>query len=584
MKDIFRKIGFLLFLTVLLFISSSVLAIEDFYVDPSYDLFGREEVETRLIDTTSHLYFYFDKSWWDDLSSDKKDEVEDSLESLGKEFDDNIYPTLTSEYGSEWKPGIDNDRKITVLIHPMRGAATGYFNNGNEYSVYQNSNSNEREMVYLDARHINDDMVASYLAHELTHLITFNQKERLNNIQEEIWLNEARAEYAPTLCGYNDEYEGSYLKARVSNFLKNPSDSLTEWQGKVADYGALNLFIHYLADHYGKEILMDSLKSSKIGIESINEALKNNGFDEEFSQIFTDWTIAVFINDCSLDEKYCYLNENLKDLRVVPQSNYLPMSSESILSVFYQTKDWTGSWHKIFGGKGNLEFEFDGEDDIDFETPYIICRKNDNCFVDFLELDNKQKGQIKISNFGEEYSYFTIIPLTQKKIAGFNGSEPTSSYSWQAKSSNSDSDSNNGDGNNNENEENDIPIEDQPGETKEEKLNRLLSLLQLIKDRIAEILAEDSSDEYSCQSFNNNLYYGMRNNNEVMCLQEFLKDQGSDIYPEGLVTGNFLSLTKAAIIRFQEKYKEQILTPLGLKKGTGYFGFKTREIINQLID
>jgi len=63
---------------------------------------------------------------------------------------------------------------------------------------------------------------ASYLAHELTHLITFNQKERLNNIQEEIWLNEARAEYAPTLCGYNDEYEGSYLKSRVDDFLKNP--------------------------------------------------------------------------------------------------------------------------------------------------------------------------------------------------------------------------------------------------------------------------------------------------------------------------------------------------------------------------
>jgi len=55
-----------------------------------------------------------------------------------------------------------------------------------------------------------------------------------------------------------------------------------------------------------------------------------------------------------------------------------------------------------------------------------------------------------------------------------------------------------------------------------------------------------------------------------------LKAQGQDVYPEGLVTGNFLSLTKAAIIRFQEKYASEILVPLGLNNGTGYVGAKTR--------
>ena len=55
-----------------------------------------------------------------------------------------------------------------------------------------------------------------------------------------------------------------------------------------------------------------------------------------------------------------------------------------------------------------------------------------------------------------------------------------------------------------------------------------------------------------------------------------MKAQGQDVYPEGLVTGNFLSLTKAAIIRFQEKYASEILVPLGLNNGTGYVGAKTR--------
>ena len=62
-----------------------------------------------------------------------------------------------------------------------------------------------------------------------------------------------------------------------------------------------------------------------------------------------------------------------------------------------------------------------------------------------------------------------------------------------------------------------------------------------------------------------------------------MKAQGQDVYPEGLVTGNFLSLTKAAVIRFQEKYAPEILAPLGLEKGTGYVGLMTRNKINSLI-
>lgn len=75
----------------------------------------------------------------------------------------------------------------------------------------------------------------------------------------------------------------------------------------------------------------------------------------------------------------------------------------------------------------------------------------------------------------------------------------------------------------------------------------------------------------------------MMDNSEVRCLQEFLKSQGSEIYPERLVTGNFLSITQAAIIRFQEKYASEILLPLGLQKGTGYVGQMTRVKINQIL-
>ena len=85
----------------------------------------------------------------------------------------------------------------------------------------------------------------------------------------------------------------------------------------------------------------------------------------------------------------------------------------------------------------------------------------------------------------------------------------------------------------------------------------------------------------SC-AITSDLKYGMQNNPEVECLQNFLKSRGPDIYPEGVVSGNFLDLTKKAVIKFQEKYADEILKPLGLDKGTGYVGEATRKKISEI--
>ena len=45
-------------------------------------------------------------------------------------------------------------------------------------------------------------------------------------------------------------------------------------------------------------------------------------------------------------------------------------------------------------------------------------------------------------------------------------------------------------------------------------------------------------------------------------------------------TGYFGPITKAALIKFQERYSEDILKPLNLEKGTGYFGPKSRAYLN----
>ena len=535
-----------------------------FNIDSSYDLYGRQEVEAQLIRTAPNLYFYVEKSWWENLSSQKENDIRIALFELGEEFKNKIYPVLTTNFGSEPKPGIDKDERITVLIHPMRTDAGGYFNTGDVYSRFQNPESNEREMVYLNSQHIDKPQAKGFLAHEFTHLITVNQKDLLRKVSEEIWLNEARAEYSPTLLGYDDIYKGSNLENRVRAFLENPTVSLTEWLNKKEDYGAINLFIQYLVDHYGKKILIDSLQSPKTGIESINYALEKNGFQKNFSQIFTDWLIALLVNDCELGEKYCYLNKDLKELRIVPTFYYLPRT-ETTLSTHHIIAPWNLNWQRFVGGGSKVSLEFDGADSVEFEVPYLLCDLKNNCSVEFLVLDAQQRGKISFSQFNLKYSSLTTLPFIKSKTAGFDGQEDTFSFSWR------------------------VAVEKKT-QTEAELRNQLLARIAQLQEQVrqlqaqlAGLLARRSQQGATPCRFDNNLYFGIMNNPEVRCLQEFLKNQGIDIYPEGLVTGNFLTLTQAAVIRFQEKYAPEILAPLGLEKGTGYVGLMTRNKINSLI-
>ncbi len=91
---------------------------------------------------------------------------------------------------------------------------------------------------------------------------------------------------------------------------------------------------------------------------------------------------------------------------------------------------------------------------------------------------------------------------------------------------------------------------------------------------------EKTIQQQSLFVFKNTLVVGSQGA-EVKELQKCLS-KDTEIYPEGKITGYFGSQTKAAIIRFQEKYKEDVLTPFGLTNGTGDVKSKTREKLNEV--
>jgi ABC-type transport system substrate-binding protein len=80
--------------------------------------------------------------------------------------------------------------------------------------------------------------------------------------------------------------------------------------------------------------------------------------------------------------------------------------------------------------------------------------------------------------------------------------------------------------------------------------------------------------------FKSNLSLGSKGK-EVEELQKCLA-KDPEVYPEGEITGYFGNKTKEAVIRFQEKYRKEILEPAGLEKGSGEIKEKTREKLNQI--
>jgi len=118
------------------------------------------------------------------------------------------------------------------------------------------------------------------------------------------------------------------------------------------------------------------------------------------------------------------------------------------------------------------------------------------------------------------------------------------------------------------------------------QINQLLTLIAGLQAQLAQVQGGSSTTGVS-YTFSKDLSMG-DTGTDVMNLQKVLNmDSATQVAASGVgSSGNessyFGSLTKAAVIKFQEKYASSILAPVGLSSGTGYVGPSTRAKLNSM--
>jgi len=227
-----------------------------------------------------------------------------ALQTTAITFETKVYPADRAAYGSEWTPGIDADPRVDILVARIPGRAAGYFSSADEYPVWVNQFSAEREMIYVNAAapRFATDYFYSVLAHEFCHMIQFNKR-----VRSVVWFNEGQAQLCERFVGYSGGFD--------QQFLRQPDTQLNDWSDLDKDatlhYGAALLFLEFLRQHAGGDDLINALLAHGINtpldVDAVLKARGQPGMDEQFA----DFVAANALIGSSPDAKYAYSGSRL---------------------------------------------------------------------------------------------------------------------------------------------------------------------------------------------------------------------------------------------------------------------------------
>jgi immune inhibitor A len=227
-----------------------------------------------------------------------------ALQTTATTFETKIYPADRAAYGSEWTPGIDADPRVDILVARIPGRAAGYFSSADEYPVWVNQFSAEREMIYVNASapRFATDYMYSVLAHEYCHMIQFNKR-----VRSVVWFNEGQAQLCERFVNARNGFD--------QQFLRQPDTQLNDWSDLDKDatlhYGAALLFLEFLRQHAGGDDLINALMAhgvdTPLDVDAVLKARGQPGMEEQIA----DFVAANALIGSSPEPKYAYADAKL---------------------------------------------------------------------------------------------------------------------------------------------------------------------------------------------------------------------------------------------------------------------------------
>lgn len=327
--------------------------VPDYAVGDKLDFWVHDLAANRNFRVTAELIHKTDVAYvW--VEEGKPADREKIIQALDH-FSRRSYPAVRAFFGSEWKPGVDNDPRLHVLHATGLGSdIAGYYSSSDEVSRLARTFSNEKEMFYINLSWLNRSQNYLYyetvLAHEFQHMILWYRDR-----SEETWLNEGQSEFAQIVAGF----EPNMLFAAA--FAANSDTQLTAWgesQGSNSPhYGASFLFMSYFAQRFGADLTRALVAHPAGGLAGFDAVLASAGYGMTADQFFADWVVANYADDPNAlgqEGVYGYLNLDLVQPDMSAEyADYPTQAVETTVSNY-------AADYIALGGHGAVEMHFRG--------------------------------------------------------------------------------------------------------------------------------------------------------------------------------------------------------------------------------
>jgi len=319
--------------------------------------------------------------------------AQDKINALASSFN-KIYTEITKNFGMP-PNRVDNDPRVELLIMNIVDGAKqnglktlGYFSpidqfQNIELAPWTRRKSNETNILYIDLISLNSNRISveAVIAHEFTHLVQWARDP-----EESTWVDEGLAVYAESMLNYD-------VKEQILAYEKNPNISLINWNNSVENYGAAYLFFAYLSEKFGGvPLISDIVKNESQDVDGIVKTLSAKGIKKSFSDIFSDWVVANYLDDPKLEDgRYGYSTLDVKLNSSVVESQYpIVQKNSSVLP-------WSAKYVEFQKGQDNaLNLTISENDQNNINARLISIGADNKVVVSLVKSIDIQSGSASV--------------------------------------------------------------------------------------------------------------------------------------------------------------------------------------------